>query len=337
MSATADIVIIGGGAMGTSAAFYLAQRGHGKVVLLERTSLAAGASGKSTAVVRQHYSNPIYARWAKLALNVFRNFREIVGGDSGFIPCGYCVIVGPEDVAPLKANIAMLQSIGVHTELLSPALLGARQPHLYLDDVVLAAIEPEAGCAEPRLTVQALAAAARGHGAEIREGEPVVEILRERRRVVGVQTAHDTLHAGLVVDAAGAFAIPLAEQAGYSCELRLVRHEIVLFRQPAGVPPEHMIISDRINVAYFRPKRGNLTLVGASDPTEGTNVTDPEEETISASPEAQERYTRRLASRFPAFRDQPQADASYTGRYHTASSSRPSWDNSWPNILRGIR
>ena len=258
------------------AAFHLARRGHGRVVLLERTSLAAGASGKSTAVVRQHYSNRIYARWAMLALKVFRNFGEVVGGDSGFIPCGYSVVVGPEDVAPLKANVALLQSLGVHTELLSAAQLSALQPHLYLDDVALAAIEPEAGCAEPRATVRALAAAAERHGAEIRQDEPVLEILREGTRVVGVRTPRVTFEAGLVVDAAGAFAVPLAQQVGYSCELKLVRHDIVLFKQPVGVPAQHMIISDRINVAYFRPKRGGLTLVGASEPTEGVVVVDPE-------------------------------------------------------------
>ncbi|MEZ4626493.1 MAG: FAD-dependent oxidoreductase, partial [Thermomicrobiales bacterium] len=89
MAETADVVVVGGGVIGTSAAFHLARAGAGKVLLLERSFLGAGASGKSGAVVRMHYSNPYDATLAQLSLPYFQNWGDLVGhGDAGFIRHG---------------------------------------------------------------------------------------------------------------------------------------------------------------------------------------------------------------------------------------------------------
>ncbi len=86
---TADIVVIGGGVCGTSTAFHLAQLHAGRVVLLERASFAAGATGKSGAVVRMHYTNPYDATLAQKSLPYFQHWGEIVGlGDPGFVQTG---------------------------------------------------------------------------------------------------------------------------------------------------------------------------------------------------------------------------------------------------------
>src|SRR5437016_9759693 len=115
MTETADILIIGGGVMGASIAYHLAKRGGGRVVLLERHALCNGTTGRSGAIVRQHYSNDFTIRMAKDSLSVFQHFDELIGGDCGFITTGMVVIVGEEGAEVLRANVQMQQTEGVDT------------------------------------------------------------------------------------------------------------------------------------------------------------------------------------------------------------------------------
>ncbi|HVB59811.1 MAG TPA: FAD-dependent oxidoreductase, partial [Ktedonobacteraceae bacterium] len=88
MSETADIIIVGGGVMGASIAYQLAKQGGGRVVLLERQALASGTTGRSGAIVRQHYSNDFTIRMAQESLGIFQHFDDLVGGECGFVTSG---------------------------------------------------------------------------------------------------------------------------------------------------------------------------------------------------------------------------------------------------------
>src|SRR5580765_3487232 len=101
----ADVIVIGGGANGASTAFHLASRGVKKVLLLERKHLAAGATGKSGSLVRMHYTNEAESRLAFESLKMFRDFRNIVGGDCGFEPIGFLQIVPPGYEEALARNV----------------------------------------------------------------------------------------------------------------------------------------------------------------------------------------------------------------------------------------
>src|SRR6266403_2023268 len=103
----ADVIVIGGGANGTSTAFHLAARGVKNVLLLERRHLGAGATGKSGSLVRMHYTNEAESRLAFESLKVFRDFAAEVGGDCGFEAPGFVQIVDPAHAEALRANVAM--------------------------------------------------------------------------------------------------------------------------------------------------------------------------------------------------------------------------------------
>ena len=112
MPNTADAVIVGGGVMGCSILFNLAQKGVTNTVLLERDVLASGSTSKSQAILRMHYSNEVTTRLAWDSLAIFRDFDDLVGIPSGYTKTGYFVIVGPEDREAMEGNVAMQRSVG---------------------------------------------------------------------------------------------------------------------------------------------------------------------------------------------------------------------------------
>src|SRR5215467_5861769 len=92
---TADVVVVGGGVIGTSIACALASSGVKRVTLLEQGALASGASGRSSALVRMHYTNVEDARLAWASYPVFRDWSELMGGPAVFTKTGFVTVVGP--------------------------------------------------------------------------------------------------------------------------------------------------------------------------------------------------------------------------------------------------
>src|SRR5438045_3451514 len=107
MAVNCDLIVVGGGVMGASIAWNLARRRVGRVMLLEKSFLGAGSSGKSGAIVRQHYSNRLTACMAQKSLRVYEHFDELVGGPPVFTRAGMVIVVNQKDRAGLDANLAL--------------------------------------------------------------------------------------------------------------------------------------------------------------------------------------------------------------------------------------
>src|SRR6516164_2626600 len=159
---TADVVVVGGGASITCA---LAARGVRRVALLEKTALASGASGRSSALVRMHYTNEWDARLAWASFPVFRHWPDIMGGPSVFTHTGFVNVVAPQYADALRKNVEMLRGIGVNTVAVTPGELRDLQPFAHVDDIGAAAWEPESGYADPATTVNGFARKAAELGA----------------------------------------------------------------------------------------------------------------------------------------------------------------------------
>ena len=129
MPATADVIIIGAGVQGASLAFHLAQRGL-KPLVVEKRFVAAGATGRSSGLVRMHYDVQQDTELAWVSFQYFRNWKEMVGGDCGFTRTGFVQLVAPPDMDVLKANVAMHQRIGVPVLLIDAADLRRLAPLL---------------------------------------------------------------------------------------------------------------------------------------------------------------------------------------------------------------
>src|SRR5437879_28325 len=125
---TCDLLIVGGGVIGASIAHALSRRQVGRVVLLEKSYLGAGSSGKSGAIIRQHYSNRLTAAMAQRSLRVFEHFADVVGGPPVFTHTGMVLVVNQRDRAGLEANVAMQRELGIAVRLVSAQQLADIDP-----------------------------------------------------------------------------------------------------------------------------------------------------------------------------------------------------------------
>ncbi len=298
---TAEVVVIGGGVSGASTAFQLAKRGLRDVVLLERRRLGAGATGKSGALVRAHYANVPESRLTLESLRLFRAWDEEVGaGSCGFEATGFVQVVGPEDEAKLRANVAAQQAIGIETSVVSAAELREIEPLMRTDDLTYAAFEPNSGYADPNGTVYGFAAAAAARGATICTDTEATAILVSGDRVVGVETSAGRIATGTVVLAGGAWSDRLLLPLGLDFGLTPERAQVVIFRWPPEIDQRrrHRVVIDATRSSWFRPEGINSTLIGVEL---GDRRTEPDGFQETPDTDQIDGARTALAARFPAF------------------------------------
>ena len=120
MNQTFDAIVIGAGVMGASIAYNLSQRGL-KVLILERQSIAVGATGASSGLVRMHYDVEVDSALAWESFHFFKNWHERIGGDCGFTRTGFLQIVTPDKNQQLRGNVEMQKKLGILTDLVTSA------------------------------------------------------------------------------------------------------------------------------------------------------------------------------------------------------------------------
>jgi sarcosine oxidase, subunit beta len=262
VTGTADVVVVGGGVNGVSIAYALAARGVARVVLCEQAALANGASGRSSALVRMHYTNEWDARLAFASFPVFKHWPEIMGGPAVFTHTGFVNVVAPAYADALRKNVQMLRGIGVNTTAMTPGELHDLQPFANVDDLGAAAWEPDSGYADPAGTVEGFRRRASELGAQILQWTPVRKILRSESRVIGVETSAGRIAAGAVVVAAGAWAPRLCREIGIELPARPKGLDTVQVERPPALAEPHVIFIDNVLGTYFRPESRIRTIVG---------------------------------------------------------------------------
>ena len=262
MTKTADVIVVGAGVQGASLAFHLAERGV-SVLVVERRTVAAEATGRSSGFVRMHYDLEIDSRLAWASSPYFADWAERVGhGDCGFVRTGFVQLVPEDKAANLRANVAMQQQLGIRTDTIGPDELASLVPGIVTDDIGAAAYEPDSGYADPTGTAAGFIAAARARGTRLVQRCRVEAVVVDADRVAGVDTDQGRFAAPVVVDVAGAWAGELARTAGVDVPIEPWRHDTGYFGLPDDRTMRFPVVIDDVNGVYFRAEGQELMLVG---------------------------------------------------------------------------
>ena len=293
----ADVIVVGAGVQGASLAFHLAQRGA-RVLVLERDTVASGATGRSSGFVRMHYDLESESRLAWASFPYFREWADRVGaGDCGFVPTGFVHVVPAQLADALRANVEMQQRIGIDSRVVSPAEIERLVPGALTEDIAVGAYEAASGYADPAGTAAGFHAAAGRLGARFIRDCRVEWVLVEGGIVVGVATSRGRFAAPAVVDVAGAWAAELAGTVGVDLPVQAWRHATAYFGLPAGREPDFPIVIDELNQVYFRPEGREMMLVGLEIGNEVGGS--PDRPLASLRPADLEQMVARVCARVP--------------------------------------
>jgi sarcosine oxidase, subunit beta len=267
----AEVVIIGGGVMGTSTAYHLAGAGIHDVVLLEANELASGSSGKPLGGVRAQFSDPANIELGARSLVAFHSFNDDFGVDIGYQQVGYLFLIRDDsDMARYQASIELQNSLGVDSRMITPAEAAELSPYVDAGTLVAAAWSPTDGFARPSVVVNTYAAAAARLGAEINTSSPVVGIEQAGDDRLAVHTRDGRVYTTpTVICTCGAWSKQVGAMVDVDLPIEPLRRQIAFTTPLYPRPPRVPFTIDYSTTAYFHCNDdGSGLLIGIADKTQ---------------------------------------------------------------------
>src|SRR5471032_1428176 len=226
-----DFIVIGAGVIGASVAHHLAALGAKSVLVVDRGTIGAGTTSQSSGLLRTHYSVRQNVELARSSWHAFNNFAAYVDDDEascGLVKCGYMICAPEGDkLAPLQASLDAQQGMGIEVQLLSKAEARERLPIAQFDDAALIGYEPEAGFADAYLVATGFARSARRRGVKFMENTNVTGLVREGRRVTGIETSAGNFSCGALISAQNIWTPELAGWIGVPLPVKPERHTVL--------------------------------------------------------------------------------------------------------------
>ncbi|QDQ12090.1 NAD(P)/FAD-dependent oxidoreductase [Streptomyces spectabilis] len=274
------VVVVGGGVMGVSVAFHLAEAGVRDVVVVERGALGRGSSGKPIGGVRAQFSDPVNIALGARSLRAYGDFAARPGGDIGLERVGYLFLLDrAEDVAAFEGSVAVQSEMGVRGRMVGPDEARELCPYVRTDGLLAAAYSPDDGHARPGAVVAGYAGAAAAAGVSFVTGTSVTGMDTTGGRVTAVRTDRGAIACDAVVCAAGAWSAGVGEMAGVPLPVRPLRRQIAFSAPLVPPPPRTPFTIDFSSTAYFHNSDHHGLLFGLADPgqPEGFDTTWTEE------------------------------------------------------------
>lgn len=264
----ASVVVVGGGVMGASTAFHLAEAGVRDVVLVERDELASGSTSKAAGGVRAMFSDEMNIQLGARSLEAFRRFGERPGHDIDLKTVGYLFLLSrPDDVTAFTGSVALQNDLGVPSRMLEPAEAARLSPLVSTEGLLAAAFSPGDGHCTPEAVVAGYAAGARRHGAHIARHCAVLDIESGNGEITAVVTDRGRIATSTVVCTAGAWSPQIAAMVGVDLPVEPLRRQIAFTEPIPGLADDTPMTIDFATTFYFH-REGPGLLIGMSDPTE---------------------------------------------------------------------
>jgi sarcosine oxidase subunit beta len=260
----AEVVVIGGGVIGTSVAFHLAEAGV-DICLLERDELASGSTSRAAGGFRAQFSDPLNIAIGLRSIEAFTRFAERPGGEIDLTQVGYLFLLDRvEDVAVFEQSVALQNELGVPSRFVPLAEVRELCPLAGLEGVLAATHCPLDGHASPEAVVQGYAAGARGHGATVVTGCAVTGIDLREGDIRAVFTDFGPIETGIVVCAAGVWSPALSRMVGVELPVQPVLREVG-FTGPVGGLPDRVPLTVDFSTGFYFHREGPGLLFGMAD------------------------------------------------------------------------
>jgi sarcosine oxidase subunit beta len=315
----ADVVILGAGVIGASIAFHLAKRKAGKIVAIDKGHVGQGGSGRSSALIRMHYTYPPEVQLALVSLRMFENWREVVGEEGDFRKTGFVRIVHPGEGDRLKQNVEMQRKLGVNVKLIDRAELKELEPDWKVDEIELAAYEPDSGYGDGAAVANDFLTRARDLGVAYQSKTKALEFLVEGERVRGVKTDHGEIAAPIVIAATGPWTQPLFKQIGIDLPIETEYHQVAILRNAPDMKGGGCACIDSVSATYFRSDAHDKFLIGDFY---GQRGADPDNFPQRASDDGLGEIIERASLRIPKL-ENAEIMRGVTGVYDMTPDSRP--------------
>ncbi len=290
MEKTADVVIIGGGIVGLSIAYYLALKRAGRIILIEKGQLGEGSTSRCVGGIRTQFSTEINIRFSLESLKTFDQFEEEFGVNPEFKRVGYLFLATTEGETEIfKQNVGLQKKFNIPVELLNPVQIAARWPYLRTDDILGGTFCSWDGYAGPNEVLSGFANGAKRRGVKIYEGAEVTGISLAKGKIRAVKAKDKEISTPMVVNAGGPYAALIGEMVGIKIPVKPLRRQIFI------TAPFHLtdhsipLTIDFHRGSYFRQEGDGLLLSGPLDLEPGFNLNIDYEAMAEASENAMHR------------------------------------------------
>ena len=294
---TADVVIIGGGIVGSSIAWHLTEAGCRNVLIVEREShQGKGSTGKSMGGVRAQFATPVNIQMSLYSIPFYAGFEERLGLPSEYRPQGYLfVATRPSHLEYLRTNQQLQKSLGLtEVRMLTRDDIVEIVPQLRSDDVLGGSFCPTDGFVDPYSVMVGFTTRACEQGATLWRSTEVTSITHNEGSIIGVETTRGPVSTPVVVNAAGPWAAQTAALAGVDLPVEPLRRMLVPTEPFDGVSHAIPMVVDMTNGFHFRPESRGF-LLAWNDPEETPGYKNDFE------PSFIEKVLVRAADRVPCF------------------------------------
>ena len=262
---SADVVVVGGGAVGTSIAFHLAEAGV-DVCLLERDQLAGGSTSRAAGGIRAQFSDPLNIAIGLRSIEAFERFAERPGAEIDLHQVGYLFLLDrPADVAAFEASVTLQQELGVPSRFVPLDEVERLCPLAALEGVLAATFCPLDGHASPDAVTQGYAAGARAHGGSVLTGCAVTTVEHDGGAIRAIETTVGRIATRTVVCAAGVWSPELARSVGVELPVEPYLREVG-FTGPVAELPEQVPLTIDFSTGFYFHREGPGLLFGMADP-----------------------------------------------------------------------